>query len=129
MQYEGTKDFFAKYQARAKAEGVDPLGYYLGGWGHAHIAVVGQAIAAAKSINDDKVAAALRRGTFKTVMGPVKYGKNGEWAESKMITVQYHDITDASNLETWRGMSYQNVLTPKGLKTGDVIYPYAKAAK
>jgi branched-chain amino acid transport system substrate-binding protein len=129
MQYEGTKEFFQAYQSRAKAEGVDPLGYYLGGWGHAHIAVIGQAIKAANSVNDDKLAAVMRKNTFTTVMGPVKYGKNGEWAQSKMVTVQYHDISDASNLETWRGMSYQNVLTPKDLKTGEVIYPYAKAVK
>jgi branched-chain amino acid transport system substrate-binding protein len=129
MVYPGTNEFFKEYQARAKAEGVDPLGYYLGGWGNAHISVIGQAIAGAKSLNDDKVAAYMRSHTFKTVMGPVKFGKNGEWAESKMVTVQYHNITDASNLETWRGMSYQTVLTPKSLKTGGVIYPYAKALK
>ena len=36
--------------------------------------------------------------------------------------------TDA-DLETWRGMSYQTVLTPAKLKTGNVIYPYEKARK
>src|SRR6202051_1681007 len=34
-------DFFKKYQDRAKAEGVDPLGYYLGGWAHAPSAGAG----------------------------------------------------------------------------------------
>ena len=48
--------FFDKYQARAGAEGVDPLGYYLGGWGYAYISALGQAITGAKSIEDDKVA-------------------------------------------------------------------------
>jgi branched-chain amino acid transport system substrate-binding protein len=43
--------------------------------------------------------------------------------------VQYHDITDAADLETWRGMSYQNVLKPDDMKTGDAIYPYANAVK
>jgi methionine synthase II (cobalamin-independent) len=36
-------------------------------------------------------------------------------------------ITDGANLDTWRGMSYQTVLTPPDEKTGDIIYPYAKA--
>jgi branched-chain amino acid transport system substrate-binding protein len=44
-----------------------------------------------------------------------------------MLEVQYHGITDTANLETWRGMSYQTVLTPADEETGDVIYPYAKA--
>ena len=129
QMYTGTEAFFKEYQARAKAEGVDPLGYYLGGWGYAYIQVLGDAIKGAKSINDDKLAAYIKKTTFHTVMGDVKFGKKGEWARSRMMTVQYHDITDASNLETWRGMSYQTVLAPKDLETGKVIYPYEKAHK
>jgi branched-chain amino acid transport system substrate-binding protein len=119
--------FFKTYQERAKAEGVDPLGYYLGGWGYAYFQVLGQAIQGANSINDDKLADYLRTHEFKTIIGDVKFGKNGEWTKSGMLQVQYHDITDAANLDTWRGMSYQTVLTPADQKTGDVIYPYAKA--
>jgi branched-chain amino acid transport system substrate-binding protein len=127
--YEGTEAFFKEYQARAKAAGVDPLGYYLGGWGYAQFQVLGDAIKGSKSVNDNKIAAYLKSHTFKTVMGPIKFGKKGEWAESRMLTVQYHDITDAANLETWRGMSYQTVLDPPSLATGKVIYPYDKARK
>jgi branched-chain amino acid transport system substrate-binding protein len=122
-------DFFKKYQDRAKAEGVDPLGYYLGGWGYAYFQVLGQAIEGTKSINDDKLADYLRGHEFKTIMADVKFGKNGEWTKSGMLQVQYHDITDAANLDTWRGMSYQTVLTPAGEKTGNIIYPYEKALK
>ena len=39
-----TEEFFKKYQARAAAAGVDPLGYYLGGWGYAYIELLGKAI-------------------------------------------------------------------------------------
>jgi branched-chain amino acid transport system substrate-binding protein len=124
QMYEGTEAFFKEYQSRAKAAGVDALGYYLGGWGYAQFQVLGDAVKAAKSIDDNKVADALRKGTFKTVMGPIKFGKKGEWAESRMLTVQYHGITDAANLETWRGMSYQTVIHPKSLETGKVVYPY-----
>src|SRR5580704_12654632 len=49
-------DFFKKYQARAQSEGVDPLGYYLGGWGYAYLQVLADAITGSKSINDDKLA-------------------------------------------------------------------------
>jgi branched-chain amino acid transport system substrate-binding protein len=120
-------DFFKKYQARAGAEGVDPLGYYLGGWGYAYISVLGDAIKGAKSIDDNKIAAYIRGHEFKTIMGNVKFGKNGEWTKSAMMQVQYHGIKEGAGLETWRGMSYQTVLTPPDLKTGSVIYPYEKA--
>jgi branched-chain amino acid transport system substrate-binding protein len=120
-------DFFKKYQARAKEAGVDPLGYYLGGWGYAYLQVLGEAVEGAKSINDDKLADYLHKNEFKTIMADVRFGPTGEWTKSGMLDVQYHGITDAANLETWRGMSYQTVLTPADEKTGDVIYPYEKA--
>jgi branched-chain amino acid transport system substrate-binding protein len=116
--------FFDKYQARAGAEGVDPLGYYLGGWGYAYLSTLGQAIAGAKSIEDDKVADYYRKNTFKTIMGDWSYGPGGEWTKSGMMQVQYHDIKEG---ETWKGMNYQTVLTPAENKTGTLIYPYEKA--
>jgi branched-chain amino acid transport system substrate-binding protein len=121
------KAFFEKYQERAKAAGVDPLGYYLGGWGYADFQLIGEAIEGAKSINDDKLADYLRNNEFKTIMGDIKFGKNGEWTKSGMLQVQYHGITDAVDLETWRGMDYQTVLTPDDQKTGSIVYPYEKA--
>jgi branched-chain amino acid transport system substrate-binding protein len=120
-------EFFKKYQARAGAEGVDPLGYYLGGWGYAYISVLGEAIKGADSLNDDKIADYLRKTHFKTIMGEWSFGANGEWTKSGIMEVQYHGIKEGAGLETWRGMSYQTVLTPPELKTGNVIYPYEKA--
>ena len=88
-----------------------------------------QAVEGAKSINDDKIADYMRSHAFTTIMvADVKFGKNGEWTKSGMLQVQYHDLTDGANLETWRGMSYQTVLTPADVKTGNIIYPYQKAS-
>ena len=114
------------YQSRAAAEGVDPLGYYLGTWGYAYIELLGNAIAGAKSINDDQVANYLRSNPVKTIMGDIKFGKGGEWAESRMLQVQYHDIK-GNTVDQFKGMDTQTVLTPADLKTGNIIYPYEKA--
>jgi branched-chain amino acid transport system substrate-binding protein len=122
-------DFFKKYQARAASEGVDPLGYYLGGWGYAYFQVLQQAVEGTKSLSDDKLAEYMRTKAFTTIMNPeIKFGKDGEWTKSAVMQVQYHDITESANLETWRGMSYQTVLTPSDQKTGSVIYPYERAS-
>jgi branched-chain amino acid transport system substrate-binding protein len=43
------------------------------------------------------------------------------------VEVQYRGITDAANVETWRGMSYQTVVYPPDQKTGDAIHPYERA--
>jgi branched-chain amino acid transport system substrate-binding protein len=122
-------EFFKKYQARAGAEGVDPLGYYLGGWGYAYINMLGEAITATKSVDDNKIADWLRKTPHKTIMGDWSYGPapGGEWTKSSIMQVQYHSIKEGAGLDVWRGMSYQTVLTPAELKTGDVIYPYDKA--
>jgi branched-chain amino acid transport system substrate-binding protein len=120
------KEFLATYQSRAAAEGVDPLGYYLGTWGYAYMELLGNAIAGAKSINDDQVANYLRSNPVKTIMGDIKFGKGGEWAESRMLQVQYHDIK-GNTVDQFKGMDTQTVLTPADLKTGNVIYPYEKA--
>jgi branched-chain amino acid transport system substrate-binding protein len=121
-------DFFQKYQARAPGLGIDPLGYYLGGWGYARLQVLAAAINGTKSIDDNKLADYLRSNAFNTIMiDGVRFGKNGEWIKARQLAVQYHDITDAASLDTWRGMSYQTVLAPAEDVTGGVIYPFAKA--
>ena len=111
MMFEGTEEFLKKYQARAAAEGVDPLGYYLGTWGYAYIQVLGDAVAATKSLDDDKLAEYIGKTTFKTIMGDIKFGKGGEWAEGRMLQVQYHGIK-STELDQFRGMDTQTVLTP-----------------
>src|ERR1700704_4686210 len=120
------KEFLATYQSRAAAEGVDPLCYYLGPWGYSYMELLGNAIAGAKSINDDQVANYLRSNPVKTIMGDIKFGKGGEWAESRMLQVQYHGIK-GNTVDQFKGMDTQTVLTPADLKTGNIIYPYEKA--
>ena len=120
------KEFLATYQSRAAAEGVDPLGYYLGTWGYAYMELLGNAITGAKSVNDDQIANYLRSNPVKTIMGDIKFGKGGEWAASRMLQVQYHDIK-GNTVDQFKGMDTQTVLTPADLKTGNIIYPYEKA--
>jgi branched-chain amino acid transport system substrate-binding protein len=120
--------FFKKYQQRAKGEGVDPLGYYLGGWGYAYFQLLAEAVEGAETLDDAKLADYMHSHAFTTIMAPdIRFGRFGEWVGSRALQVQYHSITEAANLETWRGMSYQSVLTPADQETGELIYPYAKA--
>ena len=119
--------FFEKYQARAKAEGVDPLGYYLAGWGYSFATVLGDAIKGTNSLDDNKIAEYLHTHPMKTIMAEWTYGSNGEWNKSRMLTIQYHDIKEGAGLEAWKGMASQAIVAPAEFKTGNVIYPYAKA--
>jgi branched-chain amino acid transport system substrate-binding protein len=126
MASPGVDEFLAKYQARADAEGVDPLGYYLGTWGYAYVQLIEQAIKGAGSLEDDKLAEYFRAATFKTIMGEVKFGAKGEWVESRFVVVQYHGIKGDA-LDQFRGMETQTIIGPPRFKTGEMIFPYEKA--
>jgi branched-chain amino acid transport system substrate-binding protein len=126
MEFPGVLDMMKKYQARAAAEGVDPLGYYMAPWGYAYLQVLGQAVEATKSLDYDKLADYVRNNTFKTVVGDVKFGKGGEWAQSRVLQVQFQHIK-GNSIDQFRDISTQVVVTPDAFKSGSVIYPYEKA--
>jgi branched-chain amino acid transport system substrate-binding protein len=120
------QEFLKEYQSRAKAAGVDPLGYYLGTWGYAYAELLGKAVEATKSLNDDKIAEYLRTNTVPTIMGPIKFGKNGEWVDSGMMQVQYKGIK-GNDLDQFRGMDTQTVVAPAKLSTGEAVVPFENA--
>jgi branched-chain amino acid transport system substrate-binding protein len=126
MMFPGVEELIKKYQARAPAEGVDLLGYYMAPWGYAQLQVLQQAIEATKGLEDKKLAEFIRANSFKTVLGDVRFGKNGEWAESRVLQVQFHDIK-GNDVEQFRTMGTQTLLTPEAYNSGHVIFPFEKA--
>jgi branched-chain amino acid transport system substrate-binding protein len=126
MGFPGVADLITKYQAKAAGEGVDALGYYMAPWGYAQLQVLQQAVEATKSLDDKKIADYVRANSFKTVLGDVKFGAKGEWAQSRVLQTQFHDIK-GNDVEQFRKLTAQSVLTPSEYKSGDVIYPYEKA--
>jgi branched-chain amino acid transport system substrate-binding protein len=126
MNFDGVSEFIAKYQARAQQEGVDALGYHIAPWGYAQLQILQQAVAATKSLDDDKLADYIRKSTFKTLIGDVKFGPGGEWAESRVLQLQFQHIR-GNDLGQFKDLSTQVVLMPAQYKSGDMIYPYARA--
>jgi branched-chain amino acid transport system substrate-binding protein len=126
MQFPGSMELLKKYQTRASAEGVDPLGYYMPVWGYAYLQVLEQAIDATKSLKDDELASYMHSATFKTVVGDVKFGPHGEWVEERTIAIQFQNIK-GNSVEIFRDPAVEVVLYPPQYKSGDVIYPYERA--
>ncbi len=126
MQFPGVEDLMKKYQARAASEGVDPLGYYMAPQAYAQLQVLAQAVEATKSLDDQKLADYIRANTFKTVLGDVKFGKGGEWAQSRVLQVQFQNVK-GNGVDQFKDVKTQVVLTPPEYKSGDVVYPYEKA--
>jgi branched-chain amino acid transport system substrate-binding protein len=128
LEFAGTSDFVRKYQARAAAEGADPLGYYVAPWAYAQLQVLGQAVAATKSVDDAKLADYIRASTFKTVVGDVKFGAKGEWAEPRVLQVQFQNIK-GNTIDQFRDTKSQVVVDPPAYKSGSMIYPFVDARK
>jgi branched-chain amino acid transport system substrate-binding protein len=119
-----SKEFLKKYQAQAPAAGVDPLGYYLPPFAYSYLQVLQQAVQGANSLDQDKLADYLRTHTFKTIVGDVKFGSNGEWSEPRVAEVQFQNVK-ANDLEQFRDPKTEVILWPPELKTGDLMYPYS----
>ena len=124
LRFPGVMEFLTGYQQRAGKEGVDPLGYYLGPWAYARMQVLADAIEGTKGLDQDKIADWIRTHTFKTVVGDVAFGNKGEWAKSRILTVQFQDIAGTS-VDDFRDGKGETVLWPEEYKAGDVVLPYS----
>ena len=126
LMFPGTEEFLKTYQERAAKAGVDPLGYYMAPFGYAYLDVLGQAVTATKSLDDTKLAEHFRKTTFKTIVGDVAFGKNGEWAKSRVFQAQFRGIK-GNGVDQFKNPDTLAIITPAEYKSGNVIYPYEKA--
>ncbi len=115
--------FLKTYQAKAAAEGVDPLGFYLPPFAYSEMQILGDAVTATKSTDDAKLAAYLRSHTFQTVVGPIAFGHDGEWTQARVIEAQFqgvkgHDVAQFKDPKT------EVVLYPAADASGTLIAPY-----
>jgi branched-chain amino acid transport system substrate-binding protein len=123
LNFPGIEAFLKKYQQKAAGAGVDPLGHYLPPWAYAYLEVLGQAVEATKSLDQGKLAEHMRKTTYNTIVGPVKFGSNGEWATSRALMVQFRDLK-ADNLEQFAKAGSRVVLHPPSVKSGELAFPY-----
>ncbi len=85
-----------------------------------------QAIAATKSLSDATLADYIRKSTFKTVFGDIRFGKFGEWAELRVLQVQFRGIKNNDPAQ-FKGIDTQVVVDPAAWASDKLIYPYEKA--
>ena len=123
MMFPGVAEVLAKYQARAKDAGVDPLGYYMAPVTYGDMQVLEQAVEGTKSLDQDKLADFMHRNTFKTVFGDIKFGADGEWARSRMLMVQFQGIA-GTDIGQFRDPKKTVILDPAAFKSGAAIYPF-----
>ena len=126
MRFPGVQQLLNTYQARAADAGVDLLGHYMAPLAYAQLQVVAQAVEAAGGFDDARLAAYARNTIFDTVMGAVKFGVNGEWAEPRVLQVQFQGIT-GHGVDQFQTGSRQIAVSPPDFASGELRFPYAEA--
>jgi len=126
MKYPGIEDFLARYAKRAAEAKVDPLGFYLPPFNYAIGQMLEQAIRGVNSFEHAKIAQYLRNNEMKTIVGPIKYDKTGEWANPRVVQAQFRGVKD-KDMAQFRQPGKQVVLYPDQYKTGELIAPFEKA--
>jgi branched-chain amino acid transport system substrate-binding protein len=63
---------------------------------------------------------------MKTIVGPIRYGPDGEWANPRVVQAQFRGVVD-KNMEQFRQPGKQVILYPDQFRMGDVIAPFEKA--
>jgi branched-chain amino acid transport system substrate-binding protein len=126
MEYPGIDDFLKRYAQKAAEAKVDPLGFYLPPFNYAIGQILEQAITATKSLDQRKLATYLHAHEFKTIVGPISWGPDGERAKPAVPMIQFRDVAD-KNVEQFRGKDRQVILYPPQFRSGDPVVPFEKA--
>lgn len=87
--------------------------------------VLEQAIKATGTLDDDKLAQYIHKNTFKTIVGDIRFNELGEWADARVIMVQFQNI-QGSGLEQYMTGHKQVIVYPNDLRDGELEYPFSK---
>jgi branched-chain amino acid transport system substrate-binding protein len=128
MNFPGIEDFLKIYQSRAAAQGTDPLGYYQPPFAYAAMQILEQAVKAANTLDDGKLADYIHKNAFDTIVGKISFDAKGEWATPRLLMVQFQNI-EGNSLDQYRTSGTagkQVILYPPQYKDGDLQAPFAK---
>jgi len=129
FNFPGVKELMEKYQAKAPAEGVDPLGYSYAPAAYGAAQILAVAVEGTKSLDPAKLAEYLHSHTVTTVLGDLTFGANGEWAKSRVVYTQFQNVKGGNDVMQFKDPAKEPILWPAAFQTGKIIYPYADAKK
>jgi branched-chain amino acid transport system substrate-binding protein len=126
FDFPGVLELLEKYRARAVGAGIDPLGYNYAPYGYAAVQLLGQAVEATQTLDQDKLAAYMHAHTFTTVVGDIAFGPEGEWTKPRTIVSQFQNVR-GNDIDQFKEMTKQVIVWPQEYKSGNLIYPYNAA--
>jgi len=124
--FPGTLELLTKYQAIAKTEGLDPLGWGFAPLGYSAGQVLAEAVEGAKTLDQVKLAQYMHAHSFQTVVGEITFGKDGEWSKSRTVFTQFQHVK-GHDLDEFKNAEHEVIVWPDNMKSGNLIYPYSAA--
>src|SRR5689334_21113619 len=128
LNFPGLDDLMKRYQAKAAELKTDAIGFAFVPFGYTNGQILEQAVTETKSLDHEVLAKYIHSHSFKTVVGELTFGKDGEWAKPRMVLTQFQNIAP-NNTDQFKTGDHQPILWPPEYKTGEMIYPYANARK
>jgi len=122
------RNLLDKYAQVSAKEGLDPLGYAFPPFGYSAGQVLAEAVTATQSLDQDKIAQYIHSHAFKTVVGTISFGPDGEWTKSGQFSTQFQHVT-SNSVDQFRDVTHEAIVWPDEKKTGDFIFPYSVAKK
>ena len=82
-----------------------------------------QAIKEVGSLDDAALADYIRSNSFETVVGTLKFGDRGEWAEPRILYAQFQGV-EGTDVEQFKEPGKQVILYPTEYKSGELKLPF-----
>ena len=123
LSFPGINEFLKKYQEKAVKEGLDPTGYYLPPYAYACLQLLLKSIEATKSLDQTTVGEYIRGNAHQTIVGEIRFGKNGEWWKPRNLYVQFRNIK-GNTVQDFSGPGKMIVVYPKEWVSGPLVYPF-----
>jgi branched-chain amino acid transport system substrate-binding protein len=115
-----------RYEPLAKDKGIDPQGYYVPPFAYATMQILDQAVTGSGGLDQDKLARFMHSTTFKTIVGDIKFGPDGEWDRPRLLWVQFRGLK-GQGMDQFANPSAEVVLHPVEYRTGELRYPMGPA--
>ncbi|HXR88182.1 MAG TPA: amino acid ABC transporter substrate-binding protein [Stellaceae bacterium] len=126
--FPGTKEMLAKYQAIAKEQQLDPLGWGFATLGYSAGQVLAAAVEGSKSLDHVELAKYMHTHEFDTVVGKISFAADGEWTKSRVVFTQFQHVA-GNTLDEFQDAQHEIIVWPDSMKSGNLIYPYSAAEK
>jgi len=124
LEFPGVKDLLDRYQAQAKTEGLDPLGYGMVPTAYAQVQALGEAVAATGSLDQDKIAAYMHSQPIHTVwaISPSVRWRMERGARACRPISRHYGQDDRAIHRSGKNDRARS----RPFQIGELIYPYAR---